>query len=499
VAPTIDWRGWTEAAFGAASTENKPILLSIVTAWSDECSAMEATTYAQPDVVAMVGGRFIPVRVDADRRPDVNERYNLGGWPTTAVLTPEGHVLNGGTYFGRDGLIALLSQAADSWRDRADDIRARVRVTIPATVAPDSQPDGNAVGWFRSLLIDEFDLLHGGFGTAAKYPHGRALEFAIAMADEESDEQLRRIAESTLDGIGALWDPDHGGFYRYAERSDWSRPGTEKTLEDNAALLNLYLDAAVRLRSDQYQNRAGELVRWIKTALADQAHGGFYNGQAAVSRELDRSMYVDRNADMVAAFLRAADIFQDPWLRDYALKSFEAVVVPGYKPGGGVAHERAGPGVAGPADAPPARGLLGDQVRVALAVTWAHVVTGQLPYSMLALELVQFAVRTMWDAPAKTFRDRASETVVPLGLLAEPVRPFAVNCDAACVLDRLATMTGDDAHRDRALAILGSLAGEYQAHGLFGAPYALAVREVVERRPPLGLNLSRVEWNLEQD
>jgi hypothetical protein len=67
------------------------------------------------------------------------------------------------------------------------------------------------------------------------------------------------------------------------------------------------------------------------------------------------------------------------------------------------------------------------------------------------------------------------------------------------VLDRLATMTGNHTHRDRALAILGSLADEYQTHGLFGVPYVLAVREVVERRPPLGLNLSRVEWNLEHD
>jgi uncharacterized protein YyaL (SSP411 family) len=310
----------------------------------------------------------------------------------------------------------------------------------------------------------------------------------MALADEQSDGQLRQIVESTLDRIGALWDPDRGGFYRYAERPDWSRPGTEKTLEDNAALLNLYLDAAVRLESDQYQHRAGDLVRWIKTTLADQTQGGFYNSQAAVSRELDRSMYVDRNADMVAAFLRAATVFQDPWLRDFALKSFETVIVPGYKPGGGVAHERAG-GV---------RGLLGDQMRAAGALAWAHVVTGQLPYSMLALELVQFAVRTMWDGQANAFRDRAGDSA-GLGLLAEPIWPFAFNCDAACVLDRLATMTGDQAHRDRALAILGSLADEYQTHGLFGAPYALAVREVVERRPPLGLNLSRVEWNLEHD
>jgi uncharacterized protein len=408
-------------------------------------------------------------------------------------------VLNGGTYFSRDGIIALLTQAADSWRDRADDIRARVPVSTPPTLAPAGQPDGDAVDWFRSLLIDEFDLLHGGFGTAAKYPHGPALALAMALADEQSDTQLRHIVESTLDRIGALWDPDRGGFYRYAERSDWSRPGTEKTLEDNAALLNLYLDAAVRLQSDQYQTRAGELAKWIRSTLADQRHGGFYNSHAAVSHELDRSMYVDRNADVVAAFLRAADIFQDPWLRDFALKSFDTVIVPGYKPGGGVAHEWVDPGLEDPADAPPVRGLLGDQIRVALAAVWAHIVSGQLPYSMLALELMQFAVRTMWDAQANAFRDRAGDAAAPLGLLGEPVRPFAFNCDAACVLDRLATMTGDGAHRDRALAILGSLAGEYRTHGLFGAPYVLAVREVVERRPPLGLNLSRVEWNLEHD
>jgi hypothetical protein len=67
------------------------------------------------------------------------------------------------------------------------------------------------------------------------------------------------------------------------------------------------------------------------------------------------------------------------------------------------------------------------------------------------------------------------------------------------VLDRIATMTGDETHHRRALAILGVLAPEYRRHGLFGAPYALAVHEVIDRRPPPGLNLSRVEWNLEHD
>ena len=39
--------------------------------------------------------RFVAVRVDADRRPDISERYTLGGWPTTAFLTADGGFQSG--------------------------------------------------------------------------------------------------------------------------------------------------------------------------------------------------------------------------------------------------------------------------------------------------------------------------------------------------------------------------------------------------------------------
>ena len=75
--------------------QRKPILLSLVTAWSDECATMDRTTYAHPEVVSLIDERFVAVRVDADRRPDINERYNLGGWPTTVFLTERGDTLSG--------------------------------------------------------------------------------------------------------------------------------------------------------------------------------------------------------------------------------------------------------------------------------------------------------------------------------------------------------------------------------------------------------------------
>ena len=64
---------------------------------------------------------------------------------------------------------------------------------------------------------------------------------------------------------------------------------------------------------------------------------------------------------------------------------------------------------------------------------------------MLAAELMHFAIRTMWDETRELPRSGRDEA---------PLWPFALNCEAACVLDRLATLTGDAAYHDRACAIL---------------------------------------------
>ena len=141
------WLEWSPVAFARAKAEKKPILLSLVTAWSDECAAMDQTTYVEPDVVSLIEERFVAVRVDADRRPDVNERYNLGGWPTTVFLTSGGDTLSGGTYLDAPEMIATLRQVADAYRDRADEINARavavrsVRLRGRRSLGEGGQPD----------------------------------------------------------------------------------------------------------------------------------------------------------------------------------------------------------------------------------------------------------------------------------------------------------------------------------------------------------------------
>ena len=478
---SVAWLDWSARAFARSEAEKKPILLSLVTAWSDECAAMDRTTFGDPAVASLIDQGFVPVRVDADRHPDVNERYNLGGWPTTVFLTSSGAILSGGTYLSAAQMITALHQVSHAYptvrREEVRDVRLPAFAEATAGLAKargdrasdGGQPD-DAIDHFRSLLLDRFDPVHGGFGTSPKLPHPYALLFALSFPD---DRELSQLVTFTLERLSALWDPIEGGFYRYADGADWSHPGTEKTLEDNAALLHVYVDASVRGQNDP-RDRAAAVVLWARNAMADQANGGFYNAQT--SRGIDDSKYVDRNAMMVGAFIRAAALFDDIWLRDFALKSLEAIVVPTYAPGDGVGH------------AGPVRGLLTDQVHVASALIWAHAATGQLPYSMLAAELMQFAIRQMWDDEAGKFRDRVSAE--------DPVMPFELNCHASYVLDRLGVLTGDTAYHHRARRILHSFAAEYLEQEMFGAVYALAVREVFGGQPPAGLELTKVDWHL---
>ena len=91
-AAEIGWRPWSEKAFQEAQVADKPVLLAISAVWCHWCHVMDETSYSDPEVIRLINERYVPIRVDNDERPDVNRRYNMGGWPTTAFLTPDGEI-----------------------------------------------------------------------------------------------------------------------------------------------------------------------------------------------------------------------------------------------------------------------------------------------------------------------------------------------------------------------------------------------------------------------
>ena len=132
-------------------------------------------------------------------------------------------------------------------------------------------------------VFDTFDDEHGGFGTAPKFPLTAPLELALDLYRETQDAAMAHIVEVTLDAIGwgGLYDEIDGGFFRCAATRDWQQPHREKLLDVNASLLRMYVEASETLRVARYRERAGDVLRYVQTWLADQVDGGWSGSQQA--------------------------------------------------------------------------------------------------------------------------------------------------------------------------------------------------------------------------
>src|SRR5262245_11065089 len=147
---------------------------------------MDETTYSDQRVIDLVNREYVPVRVDNDVRPDVNQRYNMGGWPTTAFLTPVGDILWGSTYLPADRMVAALRQVADYYRSSRAEIADRVREgrrrtgELVSASAGTLEPD--LVDRVLEAVKTAYDPEHGGFGTAPKFPQTDAIALLAEQA-----------------------------------------------------------------------------------------------------------------------------------------------------------------------------------------------------------------------------------------------------------------------------------------------------------------------------
>ena len=483
----VAWLDWSDEAFARARRERKPVLLFLAAPWCQWCDTMDRTSFADPIVARLVHERYVPLRVDVERRPDLGDRYGLGGWPTVVFLTASGEILTGGTFVAADRLREMLPRIADTYLTRLDTLEERPAspsILRTAPVIDDDAPD-----WAARRLADEFDETYGGFGDAPKMPHTEALLFAIARARQNDDESFRLMVHASLDAMDeGLLDGVDGGCFRCCAGRDWTRPGTEKLLEANAALLQVYV-SAWRVWSREHDRRAAvSVLRYVGSTLADRTDGGFYGSQRAsdtyfglASRDerlahgpppVDETLFTRANATMIRTFLDASDAFGDEALGEFAIRSLERVLLATYHRGSGVAHWT---------DEDAETGLLGDQIGMAAALVDAFAATDRPAYLDLAQELILTAMRQLSDEQGTAFLDRAPSST---GRLREPIRPLGLNCEAAMVLTRLTALTGEAAFRNRAAAVLAAFGESYRAHGLQGVCYARAVQTL--RSEPAG-------------
>jgi len=80
-----------DAAFAAARSANKPVFLFWTAAWCPPCNHVRATIFARDEFVAK-SRSFVPVYVDGDTPSGqaLGKRFNVSGYPTMVLLTPDG-------------------------------------------------------------------------------------------------------------------------------------------------------------------------------------------------------------------------------------------------------------------------------------------------------------------------------------------------------------------------------------------------------------------------
>lgn len=485
----VDWLSWSPEAFAQAKAGQVPVLLSIGASWCRWSAEMTRTTYRDPVVCDLIEQRFVPIWVDADRRPDINERYNLGGWPTTTFLGSDGQVLGGETYVSPERMQMLLGRVAEAYRTHLEEADGFQPASVPRSAATheptDNRESSDLVLSLEQHLLDQFDAKHGGFGTDSKRVHMAALQFGLRRV-ASGHRALRELVERTLDAIGwgGLYDDVDGGVFRYCSGRDWTAPHVEKLIGVNAGVLELLVEGWTVLGEPRYRERAIDLLGYIRHTLVDPEGGGFYASQFAdddyydaspaeraqrSSPSVDRSVYTDSTARMAAAFLRAGEVLEDTSLLECGVTSLERVVGDTYQRGHGIAHAAD--------DAEITRGWLRDQVSASEALLDAYLATDREVYLDMSEELMRFAIRELWDSVAGGFRDRAVRED-DVGLLREPLQPFGSNCAAARVLARLGELTEHDDFRERAAATLASQLSVARGRGVEAAPWALAALEL---------------------
>jgi uncharacterized protein YyaL (SSP411 family) len=489
----VEWRSWGPEAFAEAEQTATPVLLSLTATWCGACHEMYARTYAEPRIAANINDSFVPIRVDVDRHPRVRERYNMGGFPTTAFLTPQGQLLTGATYLGPDGMRQVVDRIRELWSEKGASAGR-----IPRALADEPTPAGELSERIEEhiagQLSEQFDPHHGGWGTEAKFPMPRTIEFAL--------KRERQQALQTLDAIAQhLHDTVDGGFFRFATSGDWSDVRYEKVLDTNAALLRAFANAYLYTGDEAYREPAARTVEYLTDTLwTGIAIGGSQGpGQGAAyyslsadertdheSPRTDLTVFAGGNALAVDALLTYYSYTDDETARTYAeriLAALEGELID--TDSGVVTHYHAG-------EETGETHLLEDAAHVVNGWTRAHQVLGDSQYSAVAQRVADEAVDVLYDDGA--FRDGPARGE---GLCDRPLYPIDSGVEFADGLLDLAVLTDEPRYRELATEAVEAFAGAWDRIGVQVAGYgSVAARLtnddlVVDVGGPAGSDLHR--------
>ena len=389
-APHVEpsWSSWDASSFERAAAEDKLILINVVATWCHWCHVMEETTYANPEVAALLEEHFVVIRVDSDARPDVSERYQAWGWPATAILSPDAEpVLNLRGYRKPEVFASLLRELLDE-QARGELRRAQARA--------EARPVDDNLEAIRTRTVAQLDRYFDdeglGWGDRQKYPWPEPIDYAFLRSRDRAEGEWMPRALATLDAERALIDPVWGGMYQYSLKGVWDRPHYEKIAMIQAGAIENYAHAAMITGDSRWLADAEAITRYLLERMQDPA-GGFATSQDADLRRpgqptvdglefyalddagrralgeprIDRAVYADLNGLTIHALTELHRVDPRAELLDAAVSAGERILATHRGETGGLTH--------GP-DQPDSLLYLADQAAMGRAFLGLYRVTG---------------------------------------------------------------------------------------------------------------------------
>jgi len=548
----VHWQPWDDMTLTTAKAADKPILLSIGYAACHWCHVMAHESFENPAIAERMNELFVNVKVDREERPDLDQIYQhalalmgeQGGWPLTMFLTPDGEPFWGGTYFppesrwGRPGFTQVLESISNAYAGDRDKVAKNVAVLREALQRLGRPERGGSIAPeqldpIAERLLREVDQIHGGIGTAPKFPQTGILELMWRAWKRSGQAPYRDAVVKALNAMcqGGIYDHLGGGFSRYSTDARWLAPHFEKMLYDNAELVDLLTLVWQETKSPLYLQRIEETLDWVGREMltpeggfassldADSEHeeGKFYvwseveidavlgeraalfkrfydvdvegnwEGHSILNRlkmpvladaeperelghcrtlllrarggrvrpSLDDKVLADWNGLMIAAMANAGIVFERPAWIGLARVAFDFIRRHMVEPDQRLLHSWR----AGRARHPASVDDYADLARAALAL---YEATGDDDFLSQARNWVTILDRYYWDTQDGGYFFAAKDTD---GLVARPKTAAdsavpAGNGTLVGVLCRLALLTGEEAYRRRAEAILETFSGE---------------------------------------
>ncbi len=480
LAHLIPWFEWEAEALHAARAQDKPIMLFLSAFWCRYCQRMDEGALSDRENLALLNAYFISLRVENAKRPDIDARYNLNGWPTIAFFTPGGELLAAANFLSTDDFKELLLNVYLTYQQKS--VAERVAATNDdaeaVKIGRGERTYQSMLGETTGAIMALADRQHGGYGGGQKFIQADANEFLLSRYEQTKEPAFLEHVQLTLDSMsaGAIHDTEEGGYFRTTTGADWSQPHREKLLAEQAGLLANCLRVHRLTGVSEYAEMAKEIIGYLDAKLFDGATGAFFGCEDFLRYEsakpagageffsiIDDCIYSDANALAVLAYLDAAVQLKRDDCKTRALGVLEFLWKRCRSDAAGMHHYYDG--------APRVTGLLNDQAQVGTALVRAYLASGDGRYLERAKTLADF-IMTRLRNPAGGYFDLGADD---LGLLKLRLTEISQNGAAASFFLALAAASAEEKYRAAAYWALDAFPGDLAAYGIHAAPFGRAL------------------------